>query len=91
MVYTVMAYIVMIHIANASIVMAYIVMARVVMVCSGVLWTVLKTVQTVSPATVESFAFKGNFRPPQPLEGRKVVSDRSSSITQAQYLHRAHR
>ena len=40
----------------------------------GVKWVVLKNYQTISQKTVSAFPFKKNFRPPQPLNGRKVVS-----------------
>jgi len=39
----------------------------------GVTWVILKNMATLSKAQIASFPFKNNFRPPQPLNSRKVL------------------
>ena len=44
----------------------------------GVKWVVLQSRPVVSKAMLAAFPFKGNFRPPQPLNGRVVLKSSSN-------------
>jgi carbonic anhydrase len=54
----------------------------------GVKWVVMKLQGYASKAQIAAFPFKNNFRPPQPLNGRKVyLSTTGSSLARRMGLH----